>query len=135
MIKFQITESPDKEVISTFEYHQNQIYLGRNSGNLTISDPELRKSHLMIEVIGEDVLVHPQKDVSHYLINGKRATTPRKIRINDAVSFGQTTLKVLAFSETAPFSKKNVLNNKLNALIEAGSQKLAVIESLSKLSK
>jgi pSer/pThr/pTyr-binding forkhead associated (FHA) protein len=135
MIKFQITESPDQEVVSTFEYFHNLIYIGRTLGNLTIHDPQLLRSHLLIEVVGTDVIVHPQKEVEHYLLNGKRATTPRKIKVGDVITFGKTALKVLAFEETPPSSKKNILNEKLNALIEAGSPKLPVIEALSKLSK
>ena len=135
MIRFEITESPDKEVLSTFEYFHNLIYIGRTSGNLTIYDPELLKSHLLIEVVEGEVIVHPQKDVEFYLINGKRATTPRKIKVNDKVTFGKTTLKLISFEETEPSSKKNTLNQKLDALIEAGSHKLPVIEGLSKLSK
>ncbi len=135
MIKFEITESPDQEVLSTFEYLQNLIYIGRTTGNLTIQDPGLLRSHLLIEVVEGEVIVHPQKEVEFYLINGKRATTPRKIRINDKVSFGKTTLKLISFEETTPVSKKNTLNQKLDALIEAGSHKLPVIEGLSKLSK
>ena len=135
MIKFEITESPDQEVLSTFEYFHNLIYIGRTDGNLTILDPGLLRSHIVIEVVEGEVIVHPQKEVDHYLINGKRTTTPRKIRLNDKVSFGKTTLKLLAFEETAPVSKKNTLNQKLEALIEAGSHKLPVIEGLSKLSK
>jgi hypothetical protein len=135
MIKFQIIESPDQEVLSTFEYFHNLIYIGRTTGNITIHDPELLRSHLVIEVVGPDVIVHPQKDVEFYLINGKRATTPRKIRASDTLTFGKTTMKILAFEETSPFSKKNVLNRKLDALIESGSHKLPVIEALSKMSK
>ena len=135
MIKFQVTESPDQEVLSTFEYFHNLIYIGRTSGNLTIHDPQILKSHLLIEVVGNDVIVHPQKEVEFYLINGKRATTPRKIKINDTVSFGSTTLKLLGHAETPASSKKNILNQKLNSLIEAGAAKLSVVEALSKLSK
>lgn len=135
MIKFEITESPDQEVLSTFEYFQNLIYLGRTSGNLTIQDPALLESHLLIEVVGEEVIVHPQKNVEFYLINGKRATTPRKIRNGDVISFGNSSLKLLGHSESRAFSKKNVLNQKLEHLIEVGSRKLPVIEALSKLSK
>ena len=135
MIKFEILESPDQEVLSTFEYFHNLIYIGRTSGNLTIQDPTLLKSHLMLEVVGQDVIVHPQKSVEFYLINGKRATTPRKLRAGETVSFGNTKMKLIAFEETAAYSKKNILNEKLDQLIESGSQKLPVIEALSKLSK
>lgn len=135
MIRFEITESPDQEVLNTFEYFHNMIYIGRTTGNLTVQDPALQRSHIFIEIVGTEVIVHPQKDVEFYLLNGKRATTPRKIRANDLVTFGKTTLKLLSFSETPAFSKKAVLNQKLDALIESGSQKLPVIEALSKLSK
>lgn len=135
MIKFEIVNSPDQEVLSTFEYFQNVIYIGRTTGNLTIEDPEIHRTHLLIEVVEGEVLVQPQKDVEFYLINGKRATTPRKIKINDNVGFGKTTLKLLAFEQTEPSSKKKTLNQKLSALIESGSRKLPVIEGLSKLSK
>ncbi len=135
MIKFEILESPDHEVLSTFEYFHNLIYIGRTSGNLTIQDPALLKSHLMLEVVGQDVIVHPQKSVEFYLINGKRATTPRKLHTGETVSFGNTKMKLISFEETAAYSKKNILNEKLDQLIESGSQKLPVIESLSKLSK
>ncbi len=135
MIKFEITGSPDQEVLSTFEYFHNLIYVGRTSGNITIQDPELLRSHLMIEVVGSDLIVHPMKDVEFYLINGKRATTPRKIKSNDIVTIGKTSIKLHSFEETPIFSKKNIMNTKLDALIQAGSHKLPIIESLSKLSK
>jgi hypothetical protein len=135
MIKFEITESPDHEVLSTFEYFHNLIYLGRTSGNITIQDPELLRSHLLIEVVGTDLIVHPQKEVEFYLINGKRATTPRKIKAGDQLTIGKTIIKVISFEETPPFSKKNIMNSKLDALIQAGSHKLPIIESLSKLAK
>ncbi len=135
MIKFSITESPDQEVLSTFEYFHNLIYIGRTSGNLTIQDNGLLRSHLMIEVVGDDLIVHPQKEVEFYLINGKRATTPRKVKINDLLKIGNTSIKLIAFAETPATSKKAILNQKLDQLIEENSHRLPVIEALSKLSK
>ena len=135
MIKFSITESPDQEVLSTFEYFHNLIYIGRTSGNLTIQDNGLLRSHLMIEVVGDDLIVHPQKEVEFYLINGKRATTPRKVKINDLLKIGNTSIKLIAFDETPATSKKAILNQKLDQLIEENSHRLPVIEALSKLSK
>ena len=89
----------------------------------------------MLEVVDQDVIVHPQKEVEFYLINGKRSTTPRKLRAGEIVTIGSTKVKLISFEETPAFSKKNILNQKLNELIENGSQKLPVIEALSKLSK
>lgn len=135
MIKFEITESPDHEVKGTFEYFQNLITLGAKSANLTIHDPVLGNFQVMLEVVSGDALVHPLAGMEFYLLNGKRATAPRKIKAGDTVSFGGTTLRLLSFEETFPFSKKNTLNQKLQALVESNSEKLPLIEALSRLSK
>lgn len=135
MIHFEVIKSPDENVLSEFKYYQNQIYIGRGQGDLWINDKELLKSHIMLEVINKDLILHPQKDVPFYLINGKRASAIRKLKRGDKVSLGNTTIKVIEFEETIKESKKQILNEKLNSLIELNSSRLSVIETLSKLMK
>lgn len=135
MINFEITQSPDNNVLTNFKYSQNLIYLGRTTGDLWIQDNELLPSHLMLEVIGNDLLVHPQKGVEYYLINGKRASAIRKIKVNDVITAGQSVIKIIGFSETTRESKKDVLNAKLNKLIDENSSRLPVIEGLTKMMK
>lgn len=135
MIHFEVSESPDQNVISSFKYFQNQIYVGRTTGDLWINDNSLLASHLMLEVIGKELLIHPQKGVEFFLINGKRASNIRKLKPNDKISIGNTTFKVIAFEETERASKKELLNNKLNKLIEENSARLNVVEKLTKLMK
>lgn len=135
MINLEIIESPDNNIVSAFTYFQNLIYLGRTSGDLWINDNDLLFSHVMLEVIGTDLLIHPQKDVEYYLLNGKRASTIRKIKVNDKITIGKTVFKILGFSETQRESKKTKLDKKLNELVETNSSRLAVVESLTKLMK
>ncbi len=135
MINLEIKESPDSNVISTFKYFQNQIYLGRTSGDLWIDDKNLYATHVMLEVIGKELIIHPQKGVEFFLINGKRASAIRKLKANDQVTIGQTIISILSFEETVKESKKNILNAKLNKLIEEDSPRLPVIERLTKLMK
>lgn len=135
MIHFEITACPDLNTVAPFKFHQNQIYLGRSSGDLWIKDSLLLPIHIMLEVIENDLLIHPQKGVEFYLLNGKRSSSIRKLKIDDNVQIGNTTFKVIAFHETIFESKKNILNKKLNSLIEEGSQRLSVIEKLTKLMK
>ena len=135
MIHIEITQSPDLNVVSTFKYFQNQIYLGMSAGDLLIKDNELSASHLMLEVIGNELLIHPQRGVEFYLINGKRASVIRKLKPNDVILIGKTTIKVHAFEETQRESKKNILNQKLAHFIETNSPRLPVIESLTKRMK
>lgn len=135
MIEIQVIESPDENIVTSFKYFQNQIYLGRSSGDLWINDPSLATSHVMLEVIDKDLLIHPQKGIEYYLINGKRASAIRKLKINDQITIGKTLIKVLSYEETIRDSKKDLLNRKLNELIETNSQRLHVVESLTKLMK
>ena len=135
MIHFEITEGPDLNTTAPFLFYQNQIYLGRTSGDLWIKDHDLSASHVMLEVIGHELLIHPQKGVEFYLINGKRATTIRKIKVNDVIQIGATKIKVLSFEETIRESKKTLLNQKLQKLIEANASRLVIVESLTKKMK
>lgn len=135
MISFQITDSPDLNVVRSFTFFQNLIYLGRKRGNLCIDDSQILEIHLMVEVIGPVLQVHPQTHVDHYLLNGKRATEIRKLKIGDTLSIGDTHLKILGFEETREESKKDFLNRKMSELLSSNSHKLDLIEELAQLSK
>ena len=132
MIHFEITDGPDLNTLSTYKFFQNQIFLGKSSGDLWIKDSHLLASHLMLEVVENELLIHPQKGVEFYLINGKRATNIRKLKAQDTIAIGQTTFKILSFEETKKESKKSVLEQKLNQLVEENSKRLVVIENLTK---
>jgi hypothetical protein len=135
MIHLEIIDSPDKNILSDFQFFQNEVYLGRSSGNLFINDTELNKSHVMVEVVEKDLIIHPQKGVESYLIDGKRASNIRKIKAGQIITIGKTTFKVLSFVETGLQSKKKILDEKLGKLIESNSPRLVVIEKLAKLAK
>ena len=132
MIKFEVKDSPDRNVISSYEYFQNQIYLGKTNGSLQINDKDLHALHIMLEVIGTELIIHAQKNVEFFLINGKRSSAVKKIKKNDQITIGATTLIILDFTETIHESKKGILEKKLNQLIEENSPLLAVIERLTK---
>jgi hypothetical protein len=133
MINIEFIESPDLDVIAPFKYFQNQIYIGRTVGDLWVNDNDLLPAHIFLEVIGSDLLIHPQKDVEYYLLNGKRASSIRKLKVNDVIRIGKTIFKILNFSETITESKQEILDKKLDKLISENSLCLPVIESLTKL--
>lgn len=135
MVQFEITKSPDPNVRNNFRFMSNSLTIGKKTGDLIIADTELKESHLMIEVIGSDLLLHPQKDVEFFLINGKRATSIRKLKVGEEVTIGKTVFKILGYEETTVLSKKIILGDKLAALVESDSSRLPVIDKLSKLSK
>ena len=135
MVQFEITKSPDPNVMNNFRFMSNSLTIGKKSGDLIIADIDLKESHVMIEVVGPDLLLHPQRGVEFFLINGKRATSIRKLRTGEEVTIGRTVLKIIGFEETTILTKKAILSDKLNALVEADSSRLTVIDKLSKLSK
>lgn len=135
MIEFEVVESSDLNSLSTYQFFQNQIYIGRTSGDLVIQDSQLRSSHGILEIIENELLIHPQKDVEFFLINGKRATTIRKIKAQDKITLGQTVIKILRFEPTFTESRKEILDRRLNTLIKENSPTLSIIETLSQLMK
>lgn len=135
MVHLEIIESPDQNVLTSFQFFKNEIYLGYSFGNLFIKDSLLLPSHLMIEVVEKDLIVHPQKNVESYLIEGKRASTPRKIKVGQIISIGQTKFKIIAFEETIIKTKKNILDEKLGTFVEGNSSRLTVIEKLARMMK
>lgn len=135
MILLEILSSPDKTVLYKFEFHQNQIYIGRNSASLNIADPGLLDSHALIEVVENELIFHPQAGVSSYLIDGKRASNVRKIRLFQAITVANTCLRILEFKETKFRSKKAILDEKLAKLIDENSHRIQVIEQLGRMMK
>lgn len=135
MIHLEITKSPDTNILTHFKFFQNEVYLGRTSGNLHIKDSALKDSHMMVEVVEKDLIIHPQRGVESYLIDGKRSSNIRKITIGQTITIGTTHFKVLSYEETPTVSKKKILDEKLAQLFEANSPRLVVIENLAKRMK
>lgn len=135
MIEIEFIDSPDPRIKESFTFHLNQLYLGRMGENLFILDPDLKDSHVLIEIIENELLIHPQSGVDSYLIDGKRASTIRKIKPNQKITIGGTTFKINRFEETKFATKKSILDNKLAALMEKEDIKLNSIEVLAKAMK
>lgn len=135
MINLEIQKSTDNNVLNTYQFFQNQIYLGKSTGDLCIDDNGILPSHVMLEVLGKELLIHPQKGVDFFLINGKRASNIRKLKMNDLITLGNTIIKICAFEETEIPVKRIILDKKLNQLVAEDSNRLPIIERLTQLMK
>lgn len=135
MIHIEITQSPDSNVIATFQFHKNEIYLGREGSDLSIDDMGLKDSHLLIEIPEDALLVHPQRDIAFYHLNGKRSTSIRKLKAGDTLGIGGTIIKIIGFERTLEVSKKDLLSQKLSHLMEINSPRIPVIEKITKMMK
>ncbi len=135
MIDFEISESPDQDVIGVYHLFKNEVYLGQTLTEIKIKDPLLLDSHAFMEVLDDKLLFHPQKDVSHYLLNGKRALTIRKLKAGDTIQIGKTVMKINHFNYTPNPSRKEILDQKLASLVENQDPRLEAITSLGQLMK
>lgn len=135
MIQFEITESPDQDIVGDYHLFKNEIYLGTLLTDIIIKDPEIRKSHAFIEVVENALIFHPQKDVPFYLLNGKRALTIRKLKAGDLIQMGKTKIKITGFSFSANQSRKEILDSKLQQFMNQQDPRLEVIEKLGQLMK
>jgi hypothetical protein len=135
MIEFEIIRSPDLDIQQKYSLYYNQIIIGRNRGHALIKDNQLLDSHLMLEVIENDLILHPQPGVSHYLLDGKRATNVRKIKVGQKITIGDTEFVIKDFKETVFKTKKMILDEKLAHLMEIDSPQLAIIEEIAEMMK
>lgn len=135
MIEFEIFESPDANIIGPYHLFKNEIYLGQSLTDINIKDPLILNSHAFMEVLTDKLLFHPQKEIGHYLLNGKRTLTIRKLKIGDIIQIGNTKLKITGFSFTENPSRKEILDQKLASFIENQDPRLEVIEMLGQMMK
>lgn len=135
MIEFEIIRSPDLDIQQIYSLYYNQIIIGRTRGHTLIDDHQILDSHLMLEVIENDLIVHPQPGVTHYLLDGKRATNVRKIKVGQKITIGGTELVIKDFKETVFKTKKMILDEELAHLMEIDSPKLAIIEEIAGMMK
>jgi hypothetical protein len=89
----------------------------------------------MLEVIENDLILHPQPGVTHYLLDGKRATNVRKIKVGQKITIGETEFVIKDFKETVFKTKKMILDEELARLMEIDSPKLAIIEEIAGMMK
>jgi hypothetical protein len=135
MIQFEIIKSPDRDIQKDFIFFHNEIFFGHSKGHVRINDAQISSTHIMIEIIENELILHPQLGVDHYLIDGKRATSVRKLRIGQSITIGETEFKIKDFKYTEFKSKKTILDEKLAHLIEQESSKLIIIEDLAGMMK
>ncbi|MBF0362263.1 MAG: hypothetical protein HQK49_14705 [Oligoflexia bacterium] len=152
MIEVSIESSPDTEIIGKHRYYKNFIRIG-NSGSdddsisdisgddILISDSLIINSHLLLEISedGSHVLAKKNSKIESYLVNDKKTTGHKKIKLGDTITLGKTIIRVLFFEYTKATSKKETLNQNLELIMSDQSfekvQKIIefVEEDLSKI--
>lgn len=134
MIEINVTKCPDPEFQGSWRFQKNQVYLGYPQGD--ISPEGLPTSFaFMVEVFPDFIQVQPHPKIEFWLLNGKRATKPRKVKHNDLLQIGEVEFKIVDAKFEEMLSKKQVLDKKLKALVASEAAIINVIQLLNPKTK
>ncbi|MFP5457394.1 MAG: hypothetical protein ACLGG7_01570 [Bacteriovoracia bacterium] len=134
MIEVNVIDATDPEYLGTWKFRKNQIYLGHPSGD--IAPHGLLFSYaFMIEVLPDFIQVQPHPDLEFWLLNGKRATKPRKVKIGDHLQVGDLALTITSVAHQELPTKKQILDRRLKELVSSQSPVLEVIQALNPKTK
>lgn len=135
MLSIEVTSCPDPEYQGVWKFHQNQIYLGYPEGDLAPAVEALISYAFMLEVLPEMIQGTPHPDLTHWLLNGKRATRPRRLRLGDVVEVQGVEFKIVAATVSQFVPRKQLLEEKLQQLVESNSPIIPAIKALREKSK
>lgn len=129
MLKIKILNSPDSEILGERETFKNLISIGNQIGDLIIRDPDIVDYHLSFECNPDGLILHLNKDISHFHLNGKKTSGIISINNSDQIKIGATTFEIIDFSHTPKYSRKEQLETAIQKLI---AQDAPVLEVLAK---
>ena len=134
MLEIHITTCTDPEYEGVWRFEKNQIYFGHPEGDISPVGM-LPSNAFMLEVLPDFLQAHPGPIMEYWLLNGKRATKSRKLKVGDQVQVGEVTFKVTAAEYREVQSKKQILDARLKALVEQQSPLLELVHLLNVKSK
>ena len=130
MITITITASSDSDRLGEFKFFKDLIYVGSNhDADVYLPSDEVKNNHIFIEIIEEKLIVHLGRDIDHILVNGKRTSTFKKLKIGDVIGIGYTKLRVDSFEESKTLSTKELTKQRLASLENHNPQLFKVIKA------
>lgn len=115
MIKIEVTSSNDTDRLGYFLFYKDLIYVGSNhDADLYIPDDQISNNHIFLEVVDTKLLTHLGRGVEFMLINGKRTTSFKTLRVGDSVSLNTLTFKVLEYEASKYGSISNFLKERVS---------------------
>jgi hypothetical protein len=132
MIEIHLIKSKDLEAVGVKKLWKNYIYIGHNSGDIIIDDPAVINQHLFIEILESEniLLCHPHPKVDHFLVNGKRCESPRKLNVGDSIAISDNQFEIVAFTPEKQQDFNQFLKNNLDELIAENSEMLEIIKKM-----
>lgn len=104
MIQIEVLSSSDPLAIGLYDFGYDSITIGRSKKNdLIFLDKELPLNYILIRIIedtnGNALMIKSLTPSPFFFINGKKISGALKIRVNDIITFGPNTIKILRFEK------------------------------------
>jgi len=131
MIEIEITKSVDIDFLGKWQFHKNNIYIGYPLADVAYPPIDLSYAFL-IEVLPEAIQVIPHPKLEFWLLNSKRSTQQRTIKIGDSLKVGDLEFKITQAQFEETFSKKTVLDERLKDLVKTEDESLMLISLINK---
>ena len=134
MIEIEIIDSPYKDLCGIHRWYKNQLYFGGTNGDVILFNQDISMNCFMLEVIENEIYVHPTDALVYFLYQGKRATKSRKINLLDKITVGTTVFRITAAKEEIIYEKNEILQTCLEKLQSSQSPALKIIRELNNAS-
>ncbi len=133
MISINVEQSEELDKKGIYTFNKNLIYFGRDTGSdLYLDDPLLNLNHFFIEIVESKILCHLSKKTKFILINGKRTTGFKEIKIGDKISVGSCSLSVTSAVQTISESYREKLNTATEKILKEAPELVGVLKDIQK---
>ena len=133
MIQIEVLDCPNEDYLGRYLLHKNLVCLGSNrEADLRLEDPQLKRNHLLFEIVNDQLLVHLNKGQEFLHVNGKRTTSFKFLKEGDEIAVGGSRIKIQSCQFTSVITKREVLNRNTDELIKEASPLLDFIKELQR---
>ena len=133
MIQLSIKESIDNEKVGLFKFSKNLIYIGKDPGcDLYLDEHALNSNHIFIEINESKLLCHLGKSTDFILVNKKRTTGHKFLKIGDQIKISSTIFQIDSFHKTDSISYKEMLNKGTEEILLEDKDLLQILKETQK---
>jgi len=136
MVEFDIIDTFDADINSTYNFKRRTISLGSAPSNdVIISNPIIGDSSLQLIQQGESLIVDLTEAADHTLLNNKRLTGKFLIKAGDVITFGSTTIRIISYTPTVEKNINDILFNKCRTIFEDNKELSQLLTAIDKHAK
>ena len=118
MINIKIIECSNKDIIGTVKFYSNLVEIGSTAGDILLLSKDYINHLFYIEIIEDSVQIIPNPNIDHFLVNGKRSLSQRKLQKGDQVTYKKLTFEIESFKKDENNNYNSIISSKFAELSE-----------------